>query len=75
MKRLREEHAKRWEIIQNLEKDLQKKESKLQSKSQVVKDLKQTMEMERDKFEAALRGNDIGLYNIRACAYDCQSEK
>ncbi|XP_052081873.1 kinesin-like protein KIF20B isoform X2 [Mytilus californianus] len=55
MKRLREEHAKRWEIIQNLEKDLQKKESKLQSKSQVVKDLKQTMEMERDKFEAALR--------------------
>jgi hypothetical protein len=56
MRKLREEHAERWEIIQNQEKDIKKKETKLQGKSQAITELRQTIKTERDRFETALKG-------------------
>ena len=64
VEKMKSDMKKQWTQIQDLQTDLMKKEDRLQSKTQLVKDLQQKIESERDNFEAALRGQFLVHINL-----------
>jgi len=66
---LEEEVKKHWSQLQDLQNELIKKDQKLQTKTQTLKELKTTLQTERDDFETALRGKTFCRQGIFICLF------